>query len=355
MSILGNIFLVILALLSVLTISQVFGKTPPNSGDAVGGYAMGLILFNVVMLACMLIITGVIAHKGGFQWLTLSPGSRNLVVWGGVLAMVATNAMSAVFKYEAGPTPALLKVFSAFVPALLPLIWIFTSAVLLNEGLRSIIPPITYQAALITGWVIGILGVISTIGGFISQSNSNAQARIAEMQADQARYHQDHLKQIDSTDANKSFINIIVFTDFNHDQDVRERALAKIKSNPNWQQDLIKYLDNENAALEAFTFLASNPVDDQQVMAEPVRRGTFNAAKKIRSRIAKGSHGAHFYADQFSYEIERILKTIDRFKNTGIDYKPALMELRAALDEPNPAKEVKFQIIPVLDKYIARY
>ena len=60
--------------------------------------------------------------------------------------------------------------------------------------------------------------------------------------------------------------HILVFTDANHDKEVRERAVAKVKTNPQWQQELCRLLEN-NGAIEAFFFLASNEVEDKNLFS----------------------------------------------------------------------------------------
>ena len=52
----------------------------------------------------------------------------------------------------------------------------------------------------------------------------------------------------------KNMVFILVFTDANQDTDVRAKAVAKIKTNPQWEEELIKRL-NSGWASEAFNFL----------------------------------------------------------------------------------------------------
>ena len=352
MTIIGNIFLGILVLISLVAMNAVFGKTPPTTGDAAVGYPWSIILINMVMLACLVVITAIVMSRGGFNWVSSSAGLRYLLVWSGLLAMVATNAFSALYKYESGPVPGLLKVFSSFVPALLPLIWIVSAAILLNEGLKTSAPAMLYKAPLTLGLIIGVLGILSVFSGAIQQSNRNAQAAVKELSEREKRSRADHFDRIRETNALEGFSNILVFTDHYHDQDVRDSAVAKIKTNPKWQEELLRLLTREKLAADAFVFLASNDVDDKTLFAPAIEQGIRSVASNIRSSIRNASHSSHFYADQFSYEIERVIKTVEKYKDSGVDYRPAMQELRAALDEPSEYKTIKFDIARKLDKWI---
>ncbi|MEZ4892948.1 MAG: hypothetical protein R2778_08005 [Saprospiraceae bacterium] len=77
-------------------------------------------------------------------------------------------------------------------------------------------------------------------------------------------------EQIDNTDVSKNWIFLMVYTDANHDKVVREGALERIKSRPDWQEEMVKRLQNDWAP-EIFTFMASNDVPDKTMFAEALK------------------------------------------------------------------------------------
>ncbi len=113
---------------------------------------------------------------------------------------------------------------------------------------------------------------------------------------------------------------------------------------------MIRLLNCEWAP-EAFTFLASNDVDKQK-FAEPVRQGVLNQASVFRKSIRRSTHDAHFYKEQFLWELERVFRTLEKFKDTGVDYTPAVQELRNALDEPSEYKKPDWPAKKELDKWL---
>lgn len=185
----------------------------------------------------------------------------------------------------------------------------------------------------------------------MAQANLNANARLRSESEFIDRTHQNHLNTIDSTDVMKNMVFLLVFTDANHDTDVRDRALAKIKSRVDWQEELARRLETDWAP-EVFTFLASNEVDDKALFAEPVQKGAFIQARLIRESIRNCRGTYDLYSSRFAWEAERVLRTLEKFEGMGLDYRPAVQEMRAALDEPTSFEKPKLECKSILDKWL---
>ena len=353
MTILGNIFLTIATLIFFLFAGAIIGKEPPKGGDGSAGYVWAILIFNLVFLGCMVVIAFSIGAKGGFDWISADKGARFWFVAIGLLGAMVTSALSGFFKGEPGPTAAIIRSISGFVPLLIPLILIVTGAILLNDGLRLAVPVQVYKIPLIFVFGMGVLGLGAGVIGWMIQSGQNAVQRAESIQADQLRYHQNFLNEIDSCDVSKDMSRILVFTDANHDPEVRRKAIEKIRSNSQWQQELVRLLENDGA-IEAFEFLASNEIDDKTLFIKPVNSGILSVADWIRQQIRKADQEHHFYPELFSREVERILRTVDKLADQGADFRPAVHALRAALDEPNPANIVKLNCISMLDNWIKK-
>lgn len=354
MTIIGNIFLVLSSIIYFILLSTVYGKEPPRGGDAAVGYPMGVMIFTLAFFVCMTIATICVAYKGGFDWVSAASTTRNWLVTLGLVTAVVTLGMAAIFKYEPGGVPVLIRLMSVFVPAFVPLAMIVGGFILLNPGLRAAVPANVYQWPLMAVFGLGMLGASLGLYMWISISSENAQRRLDSIQADQDRYHQNYLNEIDTCDVQQNMLRILVFTDANHDQDVRERAVAKVKTNPQWQQELVRLLENKGA-IEAFNFLASNEVDDKAMFLAPVNTGILSIADWIRRRIREASNDSHFYPDLFTWEVDRCLRTVARLDGMGYDYRPAVRELRAALDEKTSLNKGKLNCIGTLDEWIKKH
>lgn len=348
MTIIGNSLLFIATLISVSLVTALYGKTP-KGGDAVVSYLWGIIFINAAFWICMNLVSVIIAFKGGFDWISPSKTTRYLLVFSGLFIICLTTALSSLYKNEHGIS--LLRFFSFFAPILVPLVLVVVAAILLNGNLRSTVPLAVYKWPLVLVASMGLLGLAAGTLSLVSENIRNNTARVKEITELEDKNHLRILKEIDSCDVMVNMDHILVFTGDNQPPHIRDKAVAKVKTNPNWQQELIKLLDSDLAA-EAFQFLASNPVDEPLLFTEPVRKGVLKQATLIRESIQRCSHPSHFYPGLFSWEVERVMRTVDRFKGMGTEYLPAMKELRAALDEPSEYKQISFICIPPLDKWI---
>jgi hypothetical protein len=96
-------------------------------------------------------------------------------------------------------------------------------------------------------------------------------------------------------------------------------------------------------------------VADSSLFPEAVKVGVLRQAALIRDDIRRASHPSHLYPDLFSWEVERALQTVDRFSGMGVDYRPAVQELRAALDEPATVEKPTFRSQRLLDEWLQQH
>jgi hypothetical protein len=144
---------------------------------------------------------------------------------------------------------------------------------------------------------------------------------------------------------------LLVHTDRQRNPLVRERAIAKIKSRADWQEELVRRLDS-GWAEEVFTFLASNEVDNPALFPVAVEKGIFQVAQSIRERIPDCST---FYPDQYQSVTRNILETVDKMQDTGINYRPAVQDLRNAFDTPANVEKPAFNAQKMLDKWLKQH
>lgn len=347
MIIVGNLFLIISAIAYIALTAIQLNKQPP-SGDYAVGYAWSILILNAALVVSLSVAVMITAAKGSFDWVSSKSSSRFLIMSVCFLSVIGTTVLSSIFKHEGGPTPVLLKAFSSFISLVLPLVLIACTTILLNQ---IPIPSVTYKYPLLAISILGIVGLSGSIAGFMKLSYERQKGQLIAMKEAGDSNQRRILDEIDSCDLSKNMVFIFIFTDANQDQVVRESAVAKIKTNPEWQQEIVRRLQNDWAP-EAFTFLASNPVDNPELFKEPIRKGIIIQARLIRERIRRSSHPSHFYPGLFLWETERVLRTIDRFPDT--DYTNEVKELRAALDEPSEFKKPVFNCTGVLDRWLKK-
>ncbi len=351
MSLFGNLLLTIASIVFFLFITDILSKPAPKGGDAVVSYVWGILISNLIIFACLAIVAVLIYIKGGFDWVASGSGARILILVVGCICVFSTAAFSSFYNGEGGPLEFLMRVYSKFAVLILPLGMIVCFGILLNEGLRSHIPEGLYKWPLQFIFFVGVSGAASMLILLARDSAENA-ARVRErITEDDQRIHQQHLDEIDRCDVQANMVFLLVYTDANHPADVRERALAKMKTRPDWENEMFRLLRSDWAP-EAFTFFASNKVEQPELFREAIHEGILNQARLIRMRIRESSHPSHFYPDLFNWEVERVLRTVDAFEATGNSYKADVIELRKALDEPSEFEKPRFTCQRRLDDWI---
>jgi len=74
-------------------------------------------------------------------------------------------------------------------------------------------------------------------------------------------------------------------------------------------------------------------------------------SKLIGENIRRCSNPSHFFKNQFLWEVERVMRTVEKFKGKGKSYLPAIKEIRAALNEPSQFEKPKSNSIPYLNNW----
>lgn len=344
MAILGNIFLFLSLLSYCIFLYTGYGEDAKKSHD--GGYGMLVLWFALLFTGLMLVVMIAATAKGGFDWVAINPVSRNFIVFGGFLCAMVIMAMSALFKDEGGPVPFPMNYLVNHAAIWIPIVLLMSSFILLNDGFKVSIPAPFYTIPLKIVFGISVLGCVGLLVTWMISSQQSANRRIATIQDDQVRYHAGYLADIAAYDSTQGMLTILALTGKYHDADVREAALAKIKSNADWQQELIKLLDTYYAS-EVFILLEASAVNDKNLFAEPIRGGILQMAKRFGDDM-KQIHTLH--EDEFDGDTRRILATVDQFAGLGVDYKPAVQALRDALDTRK--QEIKLNSIAMLDRWL---
>ena len=343
----GNLMLGIAALVYSVLIFSLYSRPAPG-GDASVGHAYAIIYGNLFLLACFAAATLAIGASGGFQWVGGSGGRRFLKVTLGMLCIVLALGVSAMGQNEGPPSLRLIFKFVAFV---LPVVVILAGAALLNEGLRERLP--THFAEWSLKGVAG-LGALMVAGFLLQQTASYLSATFRRLTRDPnelSDFDQGILQNIDACDLQKNMIFLMVHTDRNRNPIIREKAIAKIKTRPDWQEELVRRLDT-GWAEEVFTFLASNEVDDKTLFPDAVRKGVLQQATIIRERIRQGGS---FRGVGFDSAVRNVLTSVEKYEGMGVDFRPAMQTLRDALNGPPEANEATAYGKKAMDKWLAKH
>lgn len=344
----GNICLSVAALVSGTLITSVVGYRPPIGGaGGAEAFPIWILLLHIALLCSLGIAAFVIVAHGGFDWIPLHRLGQYLLLGVCVLLAVFTSLMSAFMTNDSGNVPTWIAVLLRYGYIFIPIVLVAAGFMLNNSFLREAVPAALYQ------WPLAaVLGLsLITAGAGIWDGLHEKSARETDMAYENSpNIKAMRLQEIESADINEQMVRILEFARSVYPAEVREKAVAKIKSHPRWQQEIILLLETERARI-AIPFLAAYDVEDPKTFAEPVRKGLLTVAADIRHDI-QGSLPSQISKDLFSEYVDCALRVAEKFDGNGVDYLPAVREIRAALDEPTGGRHVGFDCIPVLDAWL---
>lgn len=350
-TILGNICLFLAALISFTLISSVNNyKAPLGGSGGAEAFPIWMLLLHFALLTTLGIAALVITANGGFDWIQINKLARYFLISICVLLTVITSLMSALMLKQSDSVPVLLGRVLQYGYIAIPVCLVATGFILNNSFLREAVPVALYKWPL-----VAVLGLsIWMIGAGIYERMTQGSAKERDQKYENgAEIKSRRLETIETADITQDLVRILEFTRSVYPAEVRQKAIAKIKSHPDWQKELIQLLEDDRARY-AIHFFASNHIDDKKLFAEPLEQGLLMIAANIRHDI-QGTSPSDFSKDMFSEEVDCALKIVEIYDDMGVDYLPAIRAIRTALDEPVAGKIMRFQCREVLDDWLKKY
>lgn len=328
-----------LSSLSYLYYTQ-FSKSP--GGDAGIGHAFATYAFLQAFVICMGIVTILVGVKGGFSWL----GGNSIMRFFIVLAcFLLTMYGLLIFENPGIGLSRNVRHTGSFLLILLLLTW---GAAHLNNSLHAALPVSA------TKWLtIGVfaLGMAPIVSQFALRQINFVKARSTKGELD--GFEKRIADRIDSSDAQKSIVSLLVHTAEGRHPIIREKAIAKIKSRPDWQEELARLLRTGDGP-EVFNFLSSNAVEKTDIFPEAINEGILTQAEMIRTSIRNCSHREDLRKSSFFFETNDLLKSLKPFQRAGYNFTPSLQALKDAFNEPCDFDKPAFDAVKMIDKALVR-
>jgi hypothetical protein len=293
-------------------------------------------------VGCMALVTAAVGQRGGFAWIGGNGVLRFLLVSGGFLLTMWG------FYRLSEPGAGLPKVLSLFCFSALTLLLLVWAAVHLNDGLRSLLPTGAPKMLTILVFALSLVPMATAFG-----RNLGLRVLMLANRGELDDFQKGIVAQIDTTDVQNRMAELLVHTPEGRHPVIREKALAKIKSLPDWQERMVELLKAEWST-DVLEFLADNEVDNKALFPAAINEGILRLAQGVRRYIRDCSHPSHLYSGMRSTETRKVLEVARLYKDMGVDYRPAVQELRNAFDEPSPYDKPEFSAVKLLDKWLAR-
>ena len=351
MVILGNLLLigagVLLMALGKLQLSAMPG------GDRGVGHAWALLMGHGVLVLVLLGISALVAMSGRLPAIPVAPGWRIPAALAFVAVSAGVAAAAAIAAPSGAPAPWSLDAVTRLAPLVVPALLLVCGGVLLNERSlaatpANLVPRALFAVALLTV-AMGTLGATPTAIARARAWATFATRNPATLDENQQRI----LADVERTDPARQFVSMLGYTRAGNHPTIRGRASERLQSVPGWEQRVRDVLASADAA-EAFTFLAANEVADPASFAAPVAEGIRQQALQVRERIRRASHPSHLYDGLMIFEVEAVLRTVERYDRYGSDFAPAMRELRAAFDERSSYPRPAYRAVKAIDRWLGR-
>ena len=359
MQLLAYIVFVITALffmgLAILTVSE-----PSRGVDSSMGYGWGAIILSLGFTLSSLILLLIVRSTGGLDWVAHEAGTRTallIVFW---LAMSITTFLGAILKLESfkeHTSPPFLQALAVGQPQLwVPFLWLMVCLLSLNPGWLSTLSLGWFNIPFWLGFSISTLFTAGLVVIYIHDSIQQTTAQVATRIDDEMRWHQQRLEQVAAHKPDDSIFGLLGFTNQYQDDDVRQAALAKIKSHPDWETQLLDLLANPSSSYYVYSFLGSNPVGHPDAFIEPLNRSIALLSDDIKADInGRETNLQNWTFD--AYNIEHLLRALDtQFGGQLVTFYPNVLKVQQALNTPGPYpegdKRVRFDVTDVVDGWL---
>ncbi len=354
---LGNLLLLItcLFLWGLLQVTA----TPMPGGDKGVGYAFMM----VICAGGFFVLSGLLAWYMGanhyFNWVKIAPIGVNRLILG-VWLMFAFSVMAmAVFRVEwhKGEFPAYLHWLALNHAALwLPVLMFVPIALLINTQKPADTAPLLIKIPMLAAVGCSVVMGSGLLWGYVTASVKNQTRQLEEYKNAENQQQKQHLEYIAQQQLTDPIVNILSLTGRYTDAVVRNAAIEKVKMHPNWEDELIRLLAETEWASEVYSFIDGNKVQNPHRFVEPLKAGMHRLAATIRTTIKDSNNLQNWQFDHMG--LDRLFRAIDeQFLLPNANYRPAVLELRKALDTPKPERfeKVKFNVTPLIDKWLKKH
>jgi hypothetical protein len=200
-------------------------------------------------------------------------------------------------------------------------------AILLNSGWRDSLSPMLYKLPL---WVACITGVLILMTPKIVTTFG---ITVPKKEVDPTQVEADIKSTIESQ---SSISDLLEYTQY-EDERYRTAAWAKIKSDPNWENELIKLLEHDDEYGHhyfkfVYIFLDKNKVEHPDRFIAPINTSIATITAEVQRVLEK----SFLYSPDLSVlNIDIMCRVLDeQFKDSSNVFRPNMLKLQEALDAP---------------------
>lgn len=339
-----------------------FTATKPNlSGDSGMGYGLGMAFLGLGFAVSGLALTINLLANSRLNWLGFEGGARTglaLLAW---LFVVMTTFFCAAFKWEwpndNNPYPQFLHWLAVGHGQIwVPLLWLGACLLSLNGTLQAQVAPSLPKLTFYSSLLVSGLYSAGLAFGYLVDSAQRTQTVLAENQARDDYWHQQVLDDIANHKPTDPLVNLLSQTTQVRPEDSRAAAVAKVKSHPDWEAELIRLLQSEQGYRQVYYFLDGNAVDHPAKFAEPLNQSILRLADAVKNEV-KTSNNLQSWTFE-SFQIDNLMRSLDGpILNQGVDFRPNVIRVQQALQTtlPEQSKDVRFDAAGSVEDWLRKH
>lgn len=351
MQIFGNILLGLASFIYLLPLQLLLGaarRATRNDGGAIWGAIFVFLPLWILLTVALSVATA----RGGLDWLPVRRGGQHALVVLAGLALLATSLFSVLGRVEeVSQLPVVSRPFLAWADLALPLVTIAFLLFTLNTALAPSIPPAAYRLpfAILVG--ASLLHGVGLLGEWFVRAQQSQIARVNEEAEFYARAERTMLERLKTLDPQADLAELLDASGHSNPE-IHAVVMAKLGAHPNLREGTASVLRSWRADA-AFRYLAAVDISagERDALAPAVLDGIGQMTRVIDDEIARSTH---FRADDFDPRTRRMITTADRFAGCGVDFAPALRELRRVIDAKETAN-IPLNARGMLDAWLDRH
>ena len=333
-------------------------SSPMPGGDRGVGYAFAMFFSG----------GGFILFSGFLFWSLYSkfpvigypiPAKPMIVFFSWLCFAIAVFALAAFrTEWHPGELPQILKTMAdARGDIIIPVLVLLPCFLYVNTTQTAGHHPWYTYGFLLPGVGLSFLISVLLLLGWFKANQQYSRQRQQEAITREASLKDNYWKSINEYKAGDPLVYILSFTGRFHDQDIKDAAVAKVKSNPDWEDKLIELLGSAENAPQTYTFIDGNRVDHPEKFIQPLAYSLELIAVEIRSRIKDSNNLQDWHFEHMS--LERCLRALDEQfnQNNGQEFVAPLTKVLQALQSPRPErfKDVKFNTEKPVQDWLKRH
>ncbi len=305
-------------------------KTNVTGERLMGSGFIGLGLIAAYVLFSLL-LTISITSKGGFNWLSSATLSRNFLVGILWLCMIAGVVFCAMLSTEMNTdqTTGIVRILSKPVyygSVWLPLLMLIPYAILLNPHWRESIAPGFYKIPLVMACLLGFVIVM------IPQIVISMNIRVPKQSVEDWK-KENLTPYIEKETSVETLLNYVK----DEEKWVRDLAANRLKSLPNWEDELIVKLQRADGYGHydfhwVYTFLDQYSVEHPDRFVDPINSSLESITKATEMALAKSFV---YSGDLILLQIDVVCRVLDhQFKGNSQFFRGNMLSLQKALETP---------------------